>query len=201
MILTEQQAKQQRKNRLQLIAILAIVIIPVVGSTFMYYTGIGMPTATSNKGILITPPITLTDMELQTDDGQHWSWLSTGNFRLALLLNGECDGQCEELLHNIRQVHVRLAKRAGSVERWLLQFDYTAKDAQLINNYPHLTYVRSDLQAWRERLVQNKAIDMSFTGHQIALLDRRGNLIMMFNPDQSGQDLLDDLNFLIKSTQ
>ena len=200
---------QQRKNRLQLIAILAIVLIPVLGSTFMYYTGIGMPSGTNNHGDLIDPAINVADMELhQQQDQAPWSWANTGNFRLVLLAKGNCDTRCAELLHNMRQVHVRLAKRASSLERWFIQLDQRSPETKIAGAdqamaeiYPRMERLRGDYQAWFERLQSNPVINTEFNGHQILLIDRRGNVVMAFEQKKSGQEMLDDVEFLIKSTQ
>jgi hypothetical protein len=199
---------RQKKNRLQLIAILTIVLIPVLGSSFMYYTGIGMPAGTSNHGLLVEPPIKVTDLALNTNDGQYWSWTDSGKFRFMLLLDGHCDAVCTELVHNMRQVHVRLAKRSTSLERILVQFDDSLTEnilegdgKSMAESYPSLQQLRGDFFEWRERLQNNANLNTQFKGYEVMLIDRRGNLIMVFNQDQSGQEMLDDVLFLIKSTQ
>ncbi len=200
---------RQRKNRIQLIAILAIVLVPVLGSTFMYYTGIGMPTGTNNHGELIDPPINVVEMELRRqENNEHWSWSTTGNFRLVLLASGNCDATCAELLHNMRQVHVRLAKRASSLERWFIQLDPSLEETTIADTnqsmaelYPRLEILRDDYQAWQERAQSHASINSELNGHQVLLIDRRGNVVMAFNLEKSGQEMLDDVEFLIKSTQ
>jgi len=207
-MLNSAERAQRRKNRLQLTAILLIVLIPVLGSTFMFYTGIGIPKGANNNGLLIEPPIDLTDIQLTTLSGDHWSWGDSGKFRLALLVDGECDAECAKLLHNMRQVHVRLAKRSTSLERWLVQVDYSVTkmmmpdaNENIADTFPQLTILRGEKLQWRNKLAGNTVINQSFTGQQLLLLDRRGYLIMVFNSSQSGQEMLDDVQFLIKSTQ
>lgn len=199
---------QRKKNRLQLIAIIGIVLIPVLASTIMFYTGLGMPSETRNNGVLIDPPLNLTDMELRTDAGEHWSWAESGKFRLLLLLDGDCDEICAERLYTARQLHVRLAKRSTSLERLLVQLDdqveaTTVADLEqsLTDTYPRLLQLRGDFYAWRERLQQQTTLEPNYNGQQLLLVDRRGNLIMGFNPDHDGQQIMTDVNFLIKSTQ
>lgn len=202
------ETSQQKKNRLQLVVMLAMVLIPVLGSSLMYYTGIGMPEGTTNNGVLIDPPVRVTDIGLQTLDGQHWSRSDEGKFRFVLLVEGSCDKLCGQLLRDMRQVHVRLAKRSTSLERWLIQFDESLVqtpvhgiEQTLAEMYPGLEQLRSDAGEWHNRLRDNPAVNTEYKGHQILLLDRRGNLIMVFNQEQSGQAMLDDIQFLIKSTQ
>ncbi len=205
----EQSPEQLKKNRLQLIAILAIVLIPVLGSTFMFYTGIGMPQGTSNHGVLIEPPMGLTDIAVSNNDGSPWSWAESGKFRFITLLDGQCDETCNQMLYITRQVHVRLAKRGGSLERLLVQLDDAITETPLptsigksmAEEYPGLAQMRSDFYQWRERLSNQASLSNTFNGHQILLVDRRGNLIMAFDQNNSGEDIHKDLNFLIKSTQ
>jgi len=168
----------------------------------MFYTGIGIPKGANNNGLLIEPPIDLTDIQLTTLSGDHWSWGDSGKFRLALLVDGECDAECAKLLHNMRQVHVRLAKRSTSLERWLVQVDYSVTkmmmpdaNENIADTFPQLTILRGEKLQWRNKLAGNTVINQSFTGQQLLLLDRRGYLIMVFNSSQSGQEMLDDVQF------
>lgn len=204
-----QPSHRQKRNRLQLIAILAIVLVPVLGSTFMFYTGIGMPQGTSNHGVLIEPPVKLTDIEMLNDDGRAWSWDESAKFRFIMLLDGHCDETCNQILYNTRQVHVRLAKRGGSLERLLVQVDDEITETLLPSNvgksmaeeYPGLTHLHSDFYQWRERLANIVGINEEFKGEQILLVGRRGNLMMAFDKNNPGEDIHKDLNFLIKSIQ
>ena len=156
--------EQQKRNRLQLMLILGIVLIPVIGSTFMFYTGIGMPKDTKNNGDLIEPPLDLENLSLRDSTGSPWSWRESGKFRFVVLLNGNCDLDCERLLHTLHQVHVRLAKRGSSVERVLIQLDdavdltqFSSGAGNLPEAYVGLIQLHGDLYAWR-RLMENNPL-------------------------------------------
>lgn len=199
-------AKQLKRNRLQLVAILAIVLVPVIGSTFMFYTGIGMPEQRNNNGLMIEPAIDLREVTLNRNNGSEWDWSDSGKFRLVTLVNGVCDSVCADRIFASRQLHVRLAKRSTSLERVLVQLDGAITSTPSISEgleqaYPQLQQLQGELAQWQERLAEVAAIESTFNGHQLLLVDRRGYLIMVFNADIHGQAVMDDVNFLIKSTQ
>ena len=97
--LTEQQKQQQRRGRIQAAAIMLIVILPMVIAYSVYYTGVGVPQGTINKGQLIDPPQQIDDLSLQTLDGKNWHVADQATrWRLIIPGHAQCNEHCQ---HNL----------------------------------------------------------------------------------------------------
>ena len=197
-----QQADNQqiRRGRLQLAAILGIVAVPVLVSYFMFYTGIGVPTDTVNKGVLIEPPVAIGAARLSDDAGQDWSLAEQGPvFKLLQFVGGDCAENCRTLLYNARQVHTRLGKEASQVLRLAVHTGNLSQATRelLARDYPKAVVLSGDYPQWQALLPDG---DPSNT-ERLYVVDRRGFLVMYYTPNHSGGELLKDLNRLVKTVQ
>ena len=55
-------AKTIRLNRIKLLGLFAIVFVPMVAATSMYFGGWGIPTGSTNNGELIWPPVNIAEL-------------------------------------------------------------------------------------------------------------------------------------------
>ncbi len=199
--LTDQQ-KQQRRGRLQAAAIMLIVILPMIIAYSVYYTGVGIPKGTVNKGQLIDPPQQIDDLPLQTLDGEAWR-VSEQAKRWRWIIPGyaNCNEQCQKNLYLTRQVHIRLAEKSGRVERLYLLLDdhIDAATLEFIHTeHPHVPIVKAPADAVKELLAQtNLPPDAIAAGHYF-LMDQEGFVMMSYTPLDQGKDLLDDIKRMLK---
>ena len=54
----------QKHSQKQGLLILAIIVLPMIAAYVMFKTGWGMPTYTINKGLLLTPPQPVSNLNL-----------------------------------------------------------------------------------------------------------------------------------------
>ena len=102
-------ALQPRRGRLQLVAIAAVFLGPLLLSYYIYLTGQMTPVELSNYGELFDPIVSIRDelpgSALHSSTNGRWVMLYTGR--------GECDDLCRESLYRLRQTQVMV----GSMKR------------------------------------------------------------------------------------
>ncbi len=193
-----------RRRKMQLILLLGIVLVPIFASYVMYLTGFGLPTGTSNKGILLTQPLDANELRFVDSEGNPWSHNEDSKFRWLHVIDGECDEPCREFLVTTRQVHIRLSERARYVERVLVntgdELDAEFAD-YLSQEHTRLQVVSGDYDSVLTLLEQSDQVQPVVDGSQVFIMDRRGYLMMAYQQQHSGGELLDDMKFLLKTTR
>ncbi|GAB1269495.1 hypothetical protein NBRC116493_27480 [Aurantivibrio infirmus] len=200
----EEQTVEPQRKRTQLIIIFGLAIAATFIPYLMYFTGIGIPTGTVNNGRLIAEPVSLADANIRTSEGELLKLAEPPfKFRMIFLVNGECDSQCRDLLFLTRQVHTRLSDKGDQFER--LYIDLSAQSSKSLEDFlneehPKLRYARSDLSEWQDLLSSTSEISQPFTGHEYLLTHRYGALSMVYDDVQTGNELLKDLKFLVRTS-
>lgn len=202
-IVTEQASSGGKKNK-QLLLIVAIAVLTTLVPYIMYYTGVGVPQGTTNEGILLSDPVVATDFAFRDVDGQPWPLADQRpKFRLVVPVHGACEQACRDSLYLTRQVRTRLSDKRDQLERVFVQLgEPRGEDFKqyLEVEHPDLRYLQGDYQEWREALGDEAALKADFSGQEYYLLHRYGALAMAYNEQHSGNQLLEDLNFLIKTS-
>lgn len=194
--------KQQRKSRLVLLTLIGMVLLPVAASCFVFFTGVGIPTHTVNRGELIVPPIDLAELKLKDQDGVTWDWHSDGPvYKLVQFIDMNevsvaCSDLCEQHLYNARQVDTRLGKNSDQAIRVLVYSgDANSRALHLIREeYPRLIVLSADSEQWKRVLPSGDRAD----GERLYIVDRRSFLVMYYDERHDGADVLKDVNHLVK---
>lgn len=191
-----------RRSRLKLLGMFAVGAVPVILAMLMYFGQVGVPTGRTNHGELVLPPLdaaALVGIDTSLDTENPWTLLT--------LSAGNCDERCQENLYKIQQVNIALGRDAKRVRHMLLvasadpaQSAPQRDEAQLrdelqLRDYPQLQ-VRGVSQEQVEQVFAPRAGTPA--GHAVYIVDPLGNLMMRYAPEQSGNDLLDDLKKLLR---
>ncbi|MCW8195535.1 hypothetical protein F6455_12120 [Proteobacteria bacterium 005FR1] len=199
-----EQTVSRAKNARPLLIIIAIAILATIVPYIMYYTGFGIPEATTNEGILVRDPVVMTEFEFQTEGGSPWALAEQEpKFRLMIPVAGACDDACRETLYITRQVRTRLAGDREQLERVFVQLGEGERadfKQYLSEEHPDLIYLRGDAEQWREAFDARPELPANFDGEAYYVLHRYGALGLAYGPQHSGNQLLDDLEFLIKTS-
>jgi hypothetical protein len=177
-------AASRRRGRVQLLLILLGVIGPMVLATGMYKLQFWVPDGRSYHGELIGNGQTRADLGVQADE-ERWQMLVTAP--------KDCAVDCQQLVYLARQIQIGLGRDAGRASHALaaaqpLSADYEAK---LRSEYPQLQRYPLDAGVF-SKTTGDKATP------QLWIIDPHGNLVLRYEPNVKGKDLLNDLRHLLK---
>ncbi|MED7669697.1 hypothetical protein GXB78_21050 [Pseudomonas moraviensis subsp. stanleyae] len=177
-------APSRRRGRIQLLLIVLGVVGPMLLATGMYKLQFWVPEGRSYHGELIGNGQTRADLGVQADE-QRWQILVTAP--------KDCAVDCQQLVYLARQIQISLGREAGRASHALaaaqpLSADYAAK---LDREYPQLQRYPLDAGVFA-RTTGDKAAP------QLWIVDPHGNLVLRYEPNVKGKDLLNDLRHLLK---
>lgn len=202
--MTQIEDSPSRSGKSQLILLVGIALLATVVPYVMYYTGLGVPTATTNQGVLVEEPIVMTDFHFSNGDGQPWILAEqTPKFRILIPVVGKCNATCEETLYLTRQVRRRLAEKSDQLDRIYVQLgqpENAELQEFLAAEHSDLIYLAGDLDQWQSEISRRSELQSTFDGTEYYLLHRYGALGLAYNNEHSGNQLLDDLEFLIRTS-
>jgi len=187
---------QQRRGRLILICMLIFFIIPIIAVIAMYK--LDWRPKGESVGELVTPPKTLSIAPALThsNDTKVSAKLLTDKWSMIYIAT-DCDMQCKNKLHQMRQLHVSLYKEIPRMQRVLIT---TSQDvADIANNYPELIIINQpsdDVRAFSQQF--NIGNETAMNTHRIYLSDPLGQLIMSYQASTSPALVRKDITRLMK---
>jgi hypothetical protein len=205
------------RSKLKLAFLLLIAFVPITMATFAYRSAIenGGFGGTVNKGNFILPPADITDLnmmdaygnamfrsfeeviaEIENDDDYvAQPWL------MVYLTAADCDVNCMDRIHLLRQMHITLGKNQPRVRRYYLN----ATGAQLPQDtalffreeYPSMGIA----QGSREQILRNFAeqgitLDLENNTY-VFFVDPVGNVMMYYEPHHTIEEIKSDLQRLL----
>ena len=178
-------APPRRRGRLQLLLILLVVIGPMILASAMYHLNFWVPESRSYHGELLGNGQSRADLGvLGTEQETTWQLLVTAP--------AECATDCQQLVYAARQIHIGLGREAGRASHALaagaLPDGYAAK---LEREYPQLRRYGLDADAY------DKATQ-GLGGAQLWIIDPHGNLVLRYDAQTKGKQILNDLRHLLK---
>lgn len=169
----------KKRGQIQALLLMLVVALPMVSAYVIYHTGWGMPTGTVNKGVLLTPPQSLSAMNLVQADGEVWDIDSEEKrWRYVIPGGADCDQTCMDNLYLTRQVHIRLNEKARRVERIYLTFDQELSPSlaeHIAKEHPKLRVMHIDQQAFEQLMAPTNLNDDAVSAGRYFLMDRKGS--------------------------
>ncbi|BFM04819.1 hypothetical protein [Halioxenophilus aromaticivorans] len=185
-------------GKLTFVLLCLTVAMPMVTAYWVYNNASAIPDGTVNKGLLIVPATQLKDLSVSDSEQLPSQWLNSRKWRMVTVINGQCDSRCMQNLYVSHQVHVRLAKDAERIRRFLL----VVSDNPNIKALPEIALNDSGLQiiTIRTQPWQNAFADTSLINafNSLMLVDQEGFAMMSYSDVNTGSDVLDDLKRLLK---
>ncbi len=182
--------------------LLAVIGLPMISAYLVFNTGWGIPTGSVNKGDLLLPATSMTNLSVHNGKGEgvdlfsgkpKWRWLIIGN--------NQCSDRCQNNLYLSRQVHIRLGEKAKRIERVYLnttaQFE-PEFSSDLAKEHPRLRQLHINSLDWHELLSTSNAKDIALNGENLFMVDQEGFVMMSYNRAHSGADILADIKRLLK---
>lgn len=194
-----------RRSKIMAWLVVGVITLPMLIAYLIFKTGVGMPTTTVNKGELIVPAISLAGLPLENQSHQPVDWLKTSvegdqKWRLLIVSDGECGEACQSQLYKARQVHKRLAQKAGRVERLFLTTTPSLSPAiqtLLTTEYPLMAVGVIEENSWKSQFVSSSLPDI-VNSEKIIVVDQQGYAMMNYDVEHEGGEMLDDIKRLLK---
>ncbi len=194
-------------GKLVLVLLFLAVATPMLAAYWIFFTGQGIPSNTINKGTLLSPATTVLSLPIHTsqhhDNQTHnnhpqaSTWANQKHWQILTVAEIPCAEVCLQQLYTARQVHIRLAKEAHRIERYLVLIQQQPNFHQIPNQAIEdsgLSVVSVTPSAWQQ---QFSGASLTPNEH-IVVVDQDGFAMMTYDANNSGSDLLDDLTRLLK---
>ncbi len=205
-------------TKLKLTFLLLAAALPISLATWVFgvreQQGVS---STTNKGELVIPIIDITRLDLRDEQGQP-AYVAFEEFvsnvdpkdyqprpwQLLYLGAAECEAQCAERLYFLRQMHVRLNAEAKRVERVYVQVEDSLRPllqttrtllAEQQNDMKVAYATAAGLQEVLAASVPENITPANL--HYIYVVDPLGNLMMYFTPENTPEEMLDDIDNLL----
>jgi hypothetical protein len=204
--MTEQQQPRARRNRLTLVLIFSIFLLPVAAAWWFFLHGEHWQRSTTNYGTLVVParPVDLSGLQpLGTDEATD----DAGRRRWTLLTvaGRSCDSRCESNLYKMRQLRLALGEDMRRVRRMLVltQAPVDPAFAAVLKGHDGLQRMTGDAQALLTALgpFSGDGMPDPAESRYIYVVDPLGNLMMTYGPDAEPKPMLKDLQRLLKVSQ
>jgi|TARA_B110000977_G_scaffold197207_1_gene279177 hypothetical protein len=200
--MTEQSAKVN-SSKLELWLILLIPIAGLLIFTFMYFSGVGVPQATTNNGSLIQPPRSIETVAIIDMDNNEFVYNNNSHkWTILIPAFGGCNKSCESTLYFTRQMHTALGKQMNGLRRFYLTDEKTIAPitASLLQlEYPKLERFFTSTEQMELLLGRVDGVDYR-DGKTYFLVDPMGFIMMSYTDQHGLKDLLSDLKFLLKQS-
>lgn len=194
------------RSRFLLLALMLIPILVVLLATLVFYTRIGMPEGTRNRGTLIAPPSQINDIGLVDESGKAFLLenLKPQVWTFLVAHPASCDDECRKQFWEIRQTHTALGKYQGNIQRvWLVtegQLDTATRD-WLKAEHQNLIVVYGAHDKWQTLMNQSVEGAASLGKARFHLVDPRGFVMMYYDAGDTYKDVITDMKFLLKGVE
>ena len=181
--MNQEQAKL-RKNRLTLLLLLLVFLLPALGSWLLYANRAHVHLGTTNKGQFVQPPRQLDTAAI----GLPADWFA---HHLTLVYAGgeSCADACRQALHVMQGTRLALGEQTDQVR--LLYLSAGIPVADVIQANPGVT----------GRDVKSEVLSAGFDGADapkyIYLVDPKGYVVLRYPLSQDPKDILIDLRHLL----
>ena len=197
---TSNEVHQVKSPKKTLLLMLIVSIIPVLAAYIMFYTGVGVPDNTVNKGKILKPAVHLGNV-LSSSDMQYIN--DNKKWRLLIPVTDNCAEQCQQNLYTTRQVHIRLSEKGSRLERAAVNLAGTSGREfleSIAEEHPYLKTFTVPFEQWQNWIAQSDVNPSSLAGgrHYYLLVDQEGFAMMLYTQTQSGNELLKDIKRALK---
>ena len=206
------------KSKLKLAFLLLIAFVPITLASFAFRTAMenGGFGNTINKGNFILPPADITDLDMRDANGQ--TIFRSFEERIAEIENEDdyvpepwlmvfvtardCDSDCEQRIHLLRQMHITLGKDMPRVRRYYLNatgYELPSETAEHFRTeYPSMG-IASGIKDTITANLSDKGVKLDLENNSYVLfVDPVGNVMMYYEPHHTIEDIKADIERLLE---
>lgn len=206
-VLTEEQLKTRSRNRLTIIALVALFVLPMIVAFWLFKHPEDAGFGTKNKGDLIQPARPVEKVVLENvNDGSPFSLEDIKKYwGMVYFISGSCAEPCFEDLVKIRQSRLAQGGELKRIKRVVVLLDKQDSKTLKRMNEEHVGAIivtgrPSELKKLTDQfeIVQAKSVR---EGKRIYLLDPIGNLFLKYEPEHTAGEIVKDLKRLLHVSQ
>lgn len=206
------------KSKLKLTFLLLITVLPITMATLSFNSAVenGEITGTKNKGTLILPPADISALAMSDAQGapmfrsfeeeiaqlQEQEEYEIKPWLMVFVTGNACDANCQDRIHYLKQLHIALGKNIKRVRRYYLSTSPQALSSEIETlfreEYPSMGVAYSDMETIQNNM-RDAGVELSLQSRNyVLLIDPVGNVMMYYTDEQSAEDIMSDLETLLK---
>jgi cytochrome oxidase Cu insertion factor (SCO1/SenC/PrrC family) len=193
-------------NKTSLYLILGIPLIGIILTTayYFYITSKGVQLETQNQGMLISPPKSITGVELQNSDGTKHVWYNGESMWTFMVVgSADCDEKCQQKLYLVRQIRSGLGKYSLRINTVYLTLDknLTVDTAEfLAKEHPHTQVLSADAEKLTALFKSQSPMLDAINSANFYVVDPAGWVMMYYTSEHNYKDVNKDMKFLLKNS-
>ncbi len=190
----------------QLLLLMVVFGLPIIGAWILYFNPGLLPGGRGNLGELVQPVHPVPDQIFSTLDGSSLSRADLEGYWTLIYSAGDtCGEHCRKRIYDMRQIRKAMAENEKSVKRAVLfstlspgmepasEIDFT----EFMGDFSGTTVIVGDGESIAPLRNQFVPAGEASIGH-LYLIDPMGNLMMHYLPEQASEDVLGDMELLLK---
>lgn len=186
--------EQRRRNRLKLIAIVAVFLVPMLVAGILRFADIH-PGASRQKGELLQPPADLRTAGLRTTEGAAYDWRPVDRtWRILVAAPAVCVDDCIRTAGDVAKVWAALGRESHRVDvLWWCGAEPCGWPASAAHEKPQTLRLIAPHEV-RARLPGSDG----FEGVPVYVVDPNGFVVLRYAPRSDLSGLRSDLSKLLK---
>lgn len=204
--MNEHIGSEARQGQYLIWVLLLIPVLVVLAATFVFFTGIGMPKDTRNKGILISPPQQINDIQLLDKNGKPFIFDREKDAKWTLLTahSAYCADDCKQRFWMSRQTRSALGQYRERVRRvWLVTEGKLDSDTEqwLQKEHSDIVVLQGNEKKWQQLLMRSNYSSIDESQANFYLVDLQGFVMMYYTMQNTYKDIMADMKFLLKESE
>lgn len=200
--MTEHASAKQKPYMLLVLVLIPIFV--VLAASFVFYTGIGMPKDTRNKGVLIVPPQQINDIQPLDIQGKSFVFerkKEESRWTFLTARSAACSDECKQRFWMNRQTRTALGQYQERVRRvWLVTEGKLDGETEqwLQKEHADVVVLYGDSAKWQQLLAQSNYRVADENQTNFFLVDPDGFVMMYYTMQNTYKDIMTDMKFLLK---
>jgi cytochrome oxidase Cu insertion factor (SCO1/SenC/PrrC family) len=184
-------------------AIILTFAIPLALAWWCYKHPQELTLGTTNHGTLLQPTQNLTALQLTTLNGQPFTAQQAhGVWWLIYLAPANCNKACQTHLFDMRQIRTATGKDRTRIARALITFTPDPQIDHLLQSaHDETQHLLANKQQFNQALQVLPSTPLALQQGYLYLVDPLGNLVLGYPPQTNPEDLLKDLQRLLRISQ
>ena len=150
---------------------------------------------TTNKGLLINPPVEVLPGQMMGEDDQNWQPIEDNTWKLMVLVSDECKKVCLDRLKELHAMRIRLNRDAHRLTMGLLS-TRSIELSEEVANFHDMNIVKI-VDAGLLRELQQTNMPSLEKGPVVLLMNPVDVFMMAYGIEKTGIDMLEDFEHLL----